>query len=729
MPRVSNQAKRMKMMALEREAKRAEREELQSDLSLRDEQSELSLGDSDGEEASQIFEEEVYDEDGDVFLDSDGVMESHSFMSKFSFTSSSSSTSISNSLNGRGSVYNFNSKRTQERRRAEQRELREAAKDTHSLQNYFQPIVPDKAPSIFEEELKKEQEKDIQEEDDWTEMKLPPEAALILIDEMNVMSNAKDLSSIISAQFEVKRATAVRAFLLEWHNKKDDFRQMQESEKIATVIYNTTTSVCYRAKMIRYWAKYFLQYGEFPLRKHGQHFKVFSWILDEDIALQCLCYIRSLDKKKRQMFTSKQFSNWVNSNIPSIQISERTARRWLHHLGLNYDDVKKSNNYVDGHEREDVLRYRKHFVQLMLGWRDRMSTFDDDKVTPPANVNGRTELVLVVHDECTFAAHDGNTFMWIEDGKPPLRPKGDGNSIMISQFLCPCHGVMTVTPEQARENGWDFTSTGAMIYIGKNRDGYWDHSLLIDQFQNRVIPLFNFLHPNKTAIFAFDNSQCHHKMAYDALKVNTLKLSDGSKANVTHRMRNGYYYDEDGEKVEQSLVLANGEHKGIKSILAERGLWRRDMKLKEAKEILRQQPDFMEQESLPWLREIAKAAGHIQTFFPKFHPELNFIERYWGLAKRYARARCGYTFEELEKIVPEALQSVPLITIRRLHNHCYRYIEAYEKGTLLPHQVEWAVKKYSSHRRVLMKDGDDLGNSPAAFPGFLTPEFMADCPK
>jgi hypothetical protein len=368
----------------------------------------------------------------------------------------------------------------------------------------------------------------------------------------------------------------------------------------------------------------------------------------------------------------------------------------------------------------------------MLGWRDRMSTYDeqDTMIPPKPEILGlRKELVLVVHDECTFAAHDGNTFMWVEDGKPPLRAKGDGNSIMISQFLCPCHGVMTVTDDQARQNGWDFTSTGAMIYIGKNRDGYWDHSLLIDQFQNRVIPLFNFLHPNKTAIFAFDNSQCHHKMAYDALKVNNLKLSDGFKANVTHRMRNGYYYDEDGERVEQSLVLANGEHKGIKSILAERGLWRRDMKLKEAKEILRQQPDFMEQESLPWLREIAKAAGHIQTFFPKFHPELNFIERYWGLAKRYARARCGYTFEELEKIVPEALQSVPLITIRRLHNHCYRYIEAYEKGTLLPHQVEWAVKKYSSHRRVLMKDGDDLGNSPAAFPGFLTPEFMADCPK
>jgi hypothetical protein len=403
MPRVSNQAKRMKMMALEREAKRAEREGLQSDPSLP-----LTDEHSDDEDDSQIFQEEVYDEEGDVFLDSDGVMEAKSFMSKFSFTSSSSTSSsnaCNSSLTARGSVYNFNSKRTKARRRAEQKELVEAAKDTFSIQNYFKSEVKATAvPSIFDEELSSATQKEVQEEEDWTEMKLPPEAALVLIDEMNIMSNAKkDVSSIINAQFEVKRATAVRAYLLEWHNKKDDFRQMQESEKIATVIYNTTTSVCYRAKMIRYWAKYFLQYGEFPPRKIGIHMKIFPAVLDEDISLQCLRYVRSLDKRKRQMFTSKQFSNWVNSNIPSIQISERTARRWLHHLGLNFEDVKRANMYVDGHEREDVLRYRKHFVQLMLGWRDRMSTYDekDTMIPPKPEVLGlRKELVLVVHDVC-----------------------------------------------------------------------------------------------------------------------------------------------------------------------------------------------------------------------------------------------------------------------------------------------------------------------------------------
>ena len=328
------------------------------------------------------------------------------------------------------------------------------------------------------------------------------------------------------------------------------------------------------------------------------------------------------------------------------------------------------------------------------------------------------------------STHDGNTFMWVEDGKAPLRPKGDGNSIMVSEFLCPCHGVMKVSPEQARHNGWDFTSTGVVLYIGKNRDGYWDHARLVDQFRNIAIPMFNYLHPNKTAIFAFDNSQAHHKMAYDALNVNKLKLGDGLKAGVDTTMRDGWYINEEGKVIEQSLVLLNGQQKGIETIMKERGIWRRGMKLKDAKKLLKQQGDFIEQASIPWLREIAIAAGHIQTFFPKFHPELNFIERYWGMAKRYARARCGYTFEELKHIVPEALGSVSLITIRRMHNHCLRYVEAYAQSTLLPHQVEWAVRKYSSHRRCKYQEsGNQLPTSSSQSPPFLTPEFMVDCPK
>ena len=42
-------------------------------------------------------------------------------------------------------------------------------------------------------------------------------------------------------------------------------------------------------------------------------------------------------------------------------------------------------------------------------------------------------------------------------------------------------------------------------------------------------------------------------------------------------------------------------------------------------------------------------------FLPKFHCELNWIERYWGAAKKYARNHCSYTLTGLRTIVPLAL--------------------------------------------------------------------------
>ena len=39
---------------------------------------------------------------------------------------------------------------------------------------------------------------------------------------------------------------------------------------------------------------------------------------------------------------------------------------------------------------------------------------------------------------------------------------------------------------------------------------------------------------------------------------------------------------------------------------------------------------------------------------------------YWGAAKKYTKDNCNYTWSGLQKIVPEALDSVSLITIRKV---------------------------------------------------------------
>ena len=114
-----------------------------------------------------------------------------------------------------------------------------------------------------------------------------------------------------------------------------------------------------------------------------------------------------------------------------------------------------------------------------------------------------------------------------KSGELPLRKKGNGKSIMVSEFLTKARGRLKLTaytyPNALEE---------ARVYLkpGANEEGYWTATHLIEQVEYKAIPIFEALFPNCIAVFAFDNSSNHSAFAADALVAKRMNIGPGGNA-------------------------------------------------------------------------------------------------------------------------------------------------------------------------------------------------------
>jgi len=111
-----------------------------------------------------------------------------------------------------------------------------------------------------------------------------------------------------------------------------------------------------------------------------------------------------------------------------------------------------------------------------------MSQFEGDnleiQINPSLKENEK-EHVFVTHDETIFYANDGRKSGWAPNNEQPLRKKGQGLSIYISDFLCETIGRLRLHNEQNNLN--ILHEARVIIHPGKNRDGYWNIEQLIKQ--------------------------------------------------------------------------------------------------------------------------------------------------------------------------------------------------------------------------------------------------------
>ena len=153
-----------------------------------------------------------------------------------------------------------------------------------------------------------------------------------------------------------------------------------------------------------------------------------------------------------------------------------------------------------------------------------------------------------------------------------------------------------------------------------------------------------------------------------------------------------------------------GRPKGAKQIAFERGLWRQGMVLRDDENherscyhALAACPDFQGMVKSALQEEIEKM-GHACDFLPKFHCELNQIERVWGKSKRYVRDHTDYTRQKPLANIPKSLSplNISSTTIINFCRKTFEYCEAYLRGdSLLIAQMSVRQK---SHRRILASE-------------------------
>lgn len=172
-------------------------------------------------------------------------------------------------------------------------------------------------------------------------------------------------------------------------------------------------------------------------------------------------------------------------------------------------------------------------------WRF-MYTYDDVTMQPipPKLGPGEKLHVLAPQDECIANVNEQPCKVWLLDGQQPLRQKGKGRAIMISDWICETFGRLCLSEDQIADQAklpeaerLQKTDARRIIYLGKNHDKWWDLEQLKDQLKDAV-DIFEYLHPDAIGVWVFDCSSSHEGLASNALNANNLNDNPGGKQTL-----------------------------------------------------------------------------------------------------------------------------------------------------------------------------------------------------
>ena len=173
---------------------------------------------------------------------------------------------------------------------------------------------------------------------------------------------------------------------------------------------------------------------------------------NEEICKRASVYVReNAAPRGRPNLTASAFCHWVNNDLlpnstlePGFprRVSVETARKWLHDLGFDVLQMSKGV-FIDGHERPDVVESRDSFLRKMTecGFlRPDNAPTEEAAHALPTNIPHISQeegekCIVWFHDESAYNTTEDTHMLWGEKGKLPIKPKGKGSSIMVSEFI------------------------------------------------------------------------------------------------------------------------------------------------------------------------------------------------------------------------------------------------------------------------------------------------------
>ncbi|KAH7333834.1 hypothetical protein B0J17DRAFT_708936 [Rhizoctonia solani] len=217
-----------------------------------------------------------------------------------------------------------------------------------------------------------------------------------------------------------------------------------------------------------------------------------SILEDEDIVREIKTYLETIGKfagAEAVVELLSQPETQAQLGIPKA-ISLCTAQRWMQCCGGFCWRKTPKGQYLDGHERADVVDYRqKVFLPFWKG--------EPDTTRPMILQPGEKPVLIWFHDELIFFANDRRLIRWVGNNEQatPFK-KGEGSTILVANFVS----------ESAR----------VIFRPGVNWDGYFTCNQVVEELKN-AIKIVEESYPEYTHVFIYDNAPSHTKRPDDAI--------------------------------------------------------------------------------------------------------------------------------------------------------------------------------------------------------------------